>query len=332
MKRPRLYYWAAALCAAAAVLTSVTPAHAASSIVYFNIRHPDGTWQGFQAPAQPPGGCCDDIAEATDVQNDSTHVDVMNAQGLWDNVRYSNGTWQGWERPAQPLDSEDYSQLAEAGDRDGNIWFVVSTPMGLYYTYRLAAGTWGSWVQMDSPPFADGTIMGLAVATDDVSYQVQVMAVTNTGVVDHNVYTMSTRTWQGWAHPAQVPGGAVSIAAAGEVSGNVQFIALNNSGVIYHNIRYHDGSWQGWAKPPQPPQTPYPSFDALGAAVDSDGNAQFTVPAGIALYHTVRYVNGTWQQPWAAPAGTPGSCITSLAVATQTYLSGAHDFYFATYC
>jgi hypothetical protein len=327
MKR-KLLYWTAVLCASAALLAGAVPAHAASLTVYFNIRHSDGSWQGFQAPAQPPGGG-ETIADATDAQNDSTHVDIVNTDGLWDNVRYSNGTWQGWEQPPQPPGISDLSTLAEAGDRDGNIWFAIDTNDGLYYDYRQAGGSWGSWTLLVAPA---GMINDLAVATDDVSYQVQVMAVEDNGTLWHNVYSLSSRSWQGWKEPAQVPGGTWSVAAAGEVSGNVQFIAMSNAGVVYHNIRYHDGSWQGWVKPAQPHFGPgFVAYSSkVAAAVDGDGNAQFTVSADT-LYHTIRYVNGTWQGGWATPS-SDGCGYNRLAVTTQTYRPGPYDFYFATFC
>ena len=138
MKR-KLRCWPAVVCAAAALLAGAAPAHADTHTytVYFDIRHPNGSWQGFQAPAQPPGGCCYAIADGTDEQDDTTHVDIANGVGLWDNVRYPNGTWQGWKEPPQPPSAWETGSLAEAGDRDGNIWYFADTAVGLYYDYRL---------------------------------------------------------------------------------------------------------------------------------------------------------------------------------------------------
>jgi hypothetical protein len=327
MKRPRLL--AAVLGAAAALFLSAFPAHASSLDVYFNIRYPAGNWQGFQETAQPPYGCCYAIADATDAENDTTHVDVVYDDGLWDNVRYSNGSWQGWQQPPQPPAVRNLNAFAETGDSDGTIWFVIDTTSGFFYDYRLPAGAWGSWQQISEP--AAG-IEHLAVAFDDVSYQVEVMASAYTGAIWHNVYTLSSKSWQGWRQPAQVPGGAASIAAASEVDGDVQYLAVNESGTVYHDIRYSDGSWQGWVKPDQPAYRGsfVPSSTYVSAAADENYNTQFALSDGSGtVYHTIRYTNGTWQSGgWSAISEASGSACFDVAVTTQTYRAPS-DFYFA---
>ena len=147
MKRSRLYWAASIAMAAAAVLASVVPAHASTSgsNVYFNIRHSNGSWQGYQQMALPPGGCCLAISTATDSDDDTTHVDVITGSGLWDQARNPDGSWTGWKQPPQPpgtISPFTSVPFAEAGDNVGNIWFFVRTSSGVYYDYRADDGEW----------------------------------------------------------------------------------------------------------------------------------------------------------------------------------------------
>jgi len=345
MKRPKVV-WAAVLGAVAAAFIGALPAHAdaAADSVYFNIRYSSGSWQGFQAPAQP-SGCCAAVGEASDPVNDTTHVDVVGTDGFFDDIRSSDGSWSGWTKPPQPPDADEVSALGEAGDAAGTIWVFLYTDYALYYDYRLTSGTWGSWKQLALPFTQELGVSSIAVATtDDPSDQVQVMFAddsdSDTGQVAevwHRVYTVSSGTWTGWAQPTQVPGQALSVAAAGEVNGDVQFIALNYEGYVYHDIRYEDGKWQGWDKPAQLPDPGGVSeFSSVTAAADGDGNAQFVVDdatdsGSFVLYHDIRYAAGTWQSGWEA-IKTPDDDCYSVAATTQTYLTAPSDFDYTAAC
>jgi hypothetical protein len=292
--------------------------------VYHNIRYSNGRWQGYIEPTEPPDSCITAIAAA--YAPDGAHFDVVGNAGLYDNVRESNGSWQGWERPEQP--PGEIQHIAATNDWRGNIYYVVSTTDGIYWSTRNSNSTWGFWFGVSVP--GPGPVTDVAIA-DPTSGGFQVMVISG-GELYHNVYNGG---WQGWAQPAQPPGGVVSIAGAGNYSSDTQWLAVSPVGFVYHDIRYANGAWQGWKMPPQVPGVV--GTDSVGnAAMALDGNdvAQFTVgelnaDGTTTLYHTIRAANGDWQA-WASP-GTPQYECGRLAVAAP-YSTGVHDYQFATFC
>lgn len=346
MKRSRLSWAAGLTAAAAALLASSVPAHASTgSNVYFNVRYPDGTWQGYEKLTQPPGSCCLAISAANNGVD--THVDVITGSGLWDGYVDVGNNFSGWSQPPQPpgtFPTARSTPFASANDDGGGIWYFVVTSSGLYAGYLNSSGEWDSWTPVSLPSgVSPSGVSDLALAytqtgaENGTSPDLQVM-VDNNGILWHQVYSLDTGKWSGWAQPHQVPGDAEAIAAAGDDAGNVQFIATNYSGTVYHTIRYTNGSWSGWAQPPQPHYPPpagtIPLPGGVAAAVDGGGIAQFTLNAW-SFFHTVRNADGSWQSSWASPASgvLPSECFGyyRLAVAARTTSTG-WPFYFATYC
>jgi hypothetical protein len=334
----RLAGTASAILAISAVLAGAPPAKADSVYSYTfsdNIRYPDGVWQGWQPPVQPPGASGTNatmaVVDVADNLNDSIHVDIADSDGIWDDVRYADGTWQGWEKPPQPPISSGYL-LKAAGLPDGDIeYFVVGSGTGAVYTStRSSDGNWGGWSQ---PLTVPGGELGDFAATADANGNVQVIASVPGGAVYHALQ-FTDGAWQNWEQPTQVPGGAFAVTAAGSDDGSVQFMAVNGDDMIYHDIRFPDGSWQGWLKVPyQPPagwdDTSSPAtgmqFDDMAATADVNDNAQFliavhgpTVPPGKSLfYHIVRYSNGDWQSTgWGVVQEPYGLCSAGMANAT----------------
>ena len=299
--------------------TDPPPAAAAAgaSQLYDNIRFSNGAWQGWAPPVQPSGGVTGVVANAY-TQAD-VHLDIVTSSGLWDNIRYANGTWQGWAQPPQPPGT--ILKLAEAPDTSANLWLVASTTSGLYFSERAeSTGAWRQWAAIAAPGSGDIGDMSASVSANGGVDQLQVAVVLTGGQLWHNLYSIAQGTWQGWAQPAQIPGGGVSIAVAGMANGSAQFMAISASGVAYHNIRNADGTWQGWIAPSQPPglqQNP----GTVSASVDSPGNAQFIITEHTngqwAAYHNIRYVNGTWQG-WIQLSTDGPRCAPVITLPTFT--------------
>jgi resuscitation-promoting factor RpfA len=280
--------------------------------MFDNIRQPDGSWQGWAAPTQPPGGATLALTTSMDYA-DNLHLDMLNSQGLWDNIAYAGGGWQGWVllKYAPPGGRE--LQLKSAADVDGNIYVFMATDSGLYYTRReFTTGAWAPWVAADFGAMpASGEIGELAVTVDGIDELQIGMSIWNgtasQGTLYHNILFLNTDSWQGWKEVATPGGvGVVNFAMAGldgTQLGNMQILAYSNDGNLYHNIRYADGSWQGWAETVQPPiDFSFSGAPNISAAADYDGNVQFLVTyATLAgdqhrtTYHDIRYGVGGWQ-------------------------------------
>jgi hypothetical protein len=178
----------------------------------------------------------------------------------------------------------------------------------------------------------------VSLAVTAAGSSVEVMAMSSTGVLWHNVLN-AKGVWQGWTQPGQLPGGAESIAAAGLTEGDAGFMAISYNGLVYHNIRSADGTWQGWKTPVQPLAGWYSSDDdpTVSAAADYNGDVQFViwdlnVLSGITdLFHTIRYADGQWQSGgWLGPWMPPGRCAGSVAI--PTFNPDDTNLHLDTYC
>jgi hypothetical protein len=304
--------------------------------LYDNVRLSNGSWQGWEAPAQPPGATAGtSYLLGNAYVGADVHVDVVNASNqLFDNVRYSNGSWQGWEQAPQPPGTIESGSEASDGS---NIFFVVDTSSGLYLGERFGdTGKWSNWATTPLP--GNGVLgdLSASVTLGGVDEQVQIAVMLAGGSLWHDVYNVDFGTWQGWEEPSQVPGGDYSIAVAGMGNGNTQFMAVSQKGIVYFNIRDADGSWQGWQAPGQPPGLTLPTTTGLAtvsATVDGAGNSQFILTEETDVnndqelaYHDIRYSNGSWQGwkqldmgcPWAVPV------ITAPTFAYSTTIQDAH--------
>jgi hypothetical protein len=320
----------AALTVAAGLgLAATTPAHAdgPEQTIFDNIRNSSTeVWQGWEPPVQPPGNIVTYPDDSTDTLADSTHVDVVTTNGLYDIARDSNGQWSKWEPPPQPLctPSSDPGgntyQIYSASEPNGSIDFYQICAGWIDESVRYASGSWTEWYAEESVPAGTTSLAVTASGASDID---QVMALTSTGAIWHA--TNNFGVWQKWEPPAQVPGGAVSIAAAGLGNDNTEFIAISTNGYVYHTIRHADGSWAVWAKPIQPLPDWYEDVQAplISAAADYNGNAQFVIWAvnelsGMTdMFHIIRYANGDWQTDgWLEPWMPPGRCYGTTTINT----------------
>jgi hypothetical protein len=312
------------------------PAHAngPGQTIYDNIRSSStGLWQGWEPPAQPPGAIESYPDVSADAAADSIHVTVVTSSGLWDTECQSSGKWTPWAQPPPPpdlpaTDPTGTYQIYSASTPAGAIYFFQIYKGAIYQSVRSPNGSWGTWVQDESVPA--GTVSLATTVAGSNSWNIQLVAKTSSGTIWHGVIAPGARDWS-WEPPAQVPGGAVAVSAAGLVNGDAEFMAIGGNGLVYHNIRRVDGSWQGWEPLGyQPPAGWYNSDNAVGvsAAADYNGNAQFVIwdtgSSGTTLYHTIRYADGIWQSTgWGKPAmqpaqepGQPKLCTGSIAIPT----------------
>jgi hypothetical protein len=318
-------------------------AHATSYTytLYHNIRYYGGGWQGWQPPAQPPDTGNDIGVSNAGLSNGDLHVDALTASGLWDNIRHANGSWQGWAKPAQPPGS--ISIFADAALPGSRMAIVAATTSGLYYIIRYSDGSWSNWLSIAMPTGSINDIdSGDLAVTGTPSGNLQLIVAVPSGHVYHNIRSGLYGNWQGWASPAQPPGGALFVAAAGRIDSGaddeVQFAVVSPNGTLYHNIRYANGSWQGWAAPKQPPWetingTRFPG--TVSAAETPYGDTHFVVVVeghggSNTIYHAIRYADGSWSG-WGAPTQVLDwrgfrQTVAKVAIAVPEYLDNGTGF------
>jgi hypothetical protein len=176
----------------------------------------------------------------------------------------------------------------------------------LFDTSRSSGGVWQTWDQ--GPPGSTGIAQGAATAMPDDD--VQVVAVTSGGTLEHTVYSSTSGTWQNWGVPKNntTP---VSASIAGMPDGSSQLIEVTSTGALEHTIRYANGSWQssGWGSPAG-------STGIAEAAITAmpNGSSQLVaVTTSGALEHNIRNANGSWQG-WRALT-QPGVTVTDASIA-----------------
>jgi hypothetical protein len=130
----------------------------AGGTLWHNIYNIDwGTWQGWQEPAQIPGGVYS-IAVAGMANGDAQFMADSISGVLYHNIRYSTGTWQGWTATSQPPNLATYpsATLSSGVDNNGNAQFIITEETNAnsdayvsYHNIRYADTAWQGWRQLD---------------------------------------------------------------------------------------------------------------------------------------------------------------------------------------
>lgn len=321
----------AVLSLAAAFSPAGAPAASAASYpsLWYNIEYGSAGWQGWEEPTQPPGLVVGGPVGISTTGGDA-HVDVATTSGLWDNIRYGvNGSWQGWAKPPQVPGA--VFRLYEAADQYGTVWYVAWTDSGsLYFNFRASDGGWGAWTPVHGGGIpGNPTIIDVAMAVTGAD-ELQIGLITGGATLWHTEYNIDNHSWQVWAQPAQPPGGATQVGMVGLANGDMEMLVsagASGSNWIYHNIRYASGSWQGWAKPAQPPMAgTYANGPIISAAADLNGNAQFlltyqttsTSDDHNTSYIITRWAGGSWTG-WRELLNASTWCVPKITQQTFGY-------------
>ncbi|MGW6933555.1 hypothetical protein ACWGE0_26100 [Lentzea sp. NPDC054927] len=160
--------------------------------------------------------------------------------------------------------------------------------------------------------FADGSAQYVANGTDRFLY--------------HNIRNADS-SWQGWnrvpgnAGEAQFQASTMTVAAT--PNGELHVFAIGNDGLMYHTVRNADGSWQSWNAMPGA-GTMFFQARALTATGMPDNTVQVVAngPDKI-LYHSVRKVDGTWQNWGALPGRASSGNFQAAEVAIAGHANGS---------
>ena len=177
----------------------------------------------------------------------------------------------------------------------------------LFDTNRGSNGAW--WAQWDAGPVGSTNIAQAAV-TAMPDNDLQAVAVTTAGTLEHAVYYSASKTWQSWGLPKN-NAVAVSASIAGMPNGSSQLIEVTSEGTLEHTVRYSNGSWQstGWGSPAGSTGIAQATITAM-----PDGSSQLVaVTTSGVLEHNIRSANGHWQG-WRT-LNQPGVKVTDASIA-----------------
>ncbi|MER6780100.1 MULTISPECIES: FG-GAP-like repeat-containing protein [unclassified Streptomyces] len=221
----------------------------------------------------------------------------------------------GWA-PFSPL-----AGVGGAGYFQGSENAITSTPDGsvqvlgtgtdgkLYHVARYPNGSWTKWGAID------GATAGSTWASRDEAIagmpngDAQVMSIGSDGRIYHNA-RYKNGSWQGW-NPVST-WSARAVAATGMPNGDLQVVIVGLDGKLYHAARYANGSWQAWNAIDGYQGAAGFAASSVAIAGMPNGDAQFVAVGNDGRqYHTVRFVNGSWQG-WSPVGGVDNA--TSVAI------------------
>ncbi|MEU6971953.1 hypothetical protein AB0A71_30310 [Kitasatospora aureofaciens] len=160
----------------------------ADNTLYHEIRHPDGTWTGFQPLTLADGSPMKaGHVSITVGQDGSAQVLAIGGDGVaYHTVRAANGTWSGF----QPLTSTTGAAMQAldvsiAANRDGSAQVLLIGGDGkVYHEIRRADGTWTGLAAIDGvgTPNMSASNASITITPDGSA---QILAIGNDGNVYH---------------------------------------------------------------------------------------------------------------------------------------------------
>ncbi|MFJ1787034.1 hypothetical protein ACIOML_22300 [Streptomyces anulatus] len=227
--------------------------------VWHNIRHGDGSWQGWNvlpaADNRNSGFKAADVSITTMPGGDAQLVAVGQDGLAYHNIRYADGGWQGWSSMAgQHSGLARASQVSASGMPDGSTRVIIFGADGMMrLTTRAADGSWQPWVKVpggNAPEFA-----GHDLAIAAVGREAQIVAVGLDGNVWLNV-VRADGSLQGWQAPAGTGTSAMAaqaVAVAGTPVGVSRILVIGADGNVRHTMRRADGTWDPFRPVPVGP-------------------------------------------------------------------------------
>lgn len=232
-----------------------------TSGLWDNVRYSNGSWQGWEAPPQPPTDSYQ-LAGAGLPDGAIEYFAVGEATGdVYASTRNPNGVWTSWVQQPITVPGGELGGFTATADGNGNVQ-VMATAVGgaVYHTMQNSAGDWQSWQQPTQVPSGAFAVTSAGL----VNGSVQFMAIGLNNIIYLDI-RYANGTWQGWQETQQPPAGWVTSAspatfrlstfsAAAEPDGDTQFLIVTNGDIVgpnesgfYHIVRNADGTWQkGW--------------------------------------------------------------------------------------
>lgn len=283
------------------------------------IRHSDGTWQRMGAI---PG--YENVSQITSaIVNGEENVIVQGASGQSTGsqfadrlVRHSDGNWTYHASlPAIP----DMPATMSAVNVNGHLDLVVLTRSGPQVS-ELDSVT-DTWSAFSAIPTDGHKLASVAAATDGQKLRVVEL------FDDGRTIAVTDRTSSGWTALDTTTTGlsdrqVTTKIAAAQTGGLLQIVTLNHpadapSGENYleHGIVDGGGRWSGFAEVDLRGQgTPW---DFAMTAANGSMQLAYRAEFGNAIYHTIRWPNGSWQTPGNLLDATGGDAQGPVTIAGE---------------
>jgi len=147
------------------------------SDIWHNIRHPDGSWQGWNPVTGFQGGptstfSARGLAIAGFTDGSAQLVAIGDDGNLYHDIRFADGSWQGWGQMQGNAGSATFNgsavTIAAVNDKgdptDGQLQVAAIGLDGrVYHDIRFADGNWQGWAGVLGPNGSDH-ISGTAIA------------------------------------------------------------------------------------------------------------------------------------------------------------------------
>ena len=227
----------------------------------------------------------------------------------WHTIRRPNGSWQSWFGLVQSQESNDPGSFSDVGCGAlvDELHVVGIGPGGeLWHTIRYPAGNWETSYALvedlsgDPGPFSALDCAGVG---NGVTVDLQIVGVGPGGTLLHTV-RYSNGAWQGGfasveSQELNDPGAFSDVACAG-VENELHVVAVGPGGQLAHTTRHTNGMWHQWFGniELQHSNDPGPFTAVACAGVSNGANEELHVVAvgpGGQLWHTIRYLDGSWQ-------------------------------------
>lgn len=201
--------------------------------------------------------------------------------------------------------------------------FALRSDGSVSYANRLPTGYWDSYTSVGGPGGNVTTIESVNVsaidANDDNYADTHVIAVSN-GTMFH-ARRNTNGDWSGWgnASAAMQTGQSVSrVGMGGNVglNGDMHVCAVGTNGAIYHGIRFGSGGWSTLndTRPFIGDPGPMKSVDCAGVN-GKDLHLTALTNSG-AIYHAIRFADGTWQPLIGLAGAIGGRPVDEIAIAS----------------
>ncbi len=298
---------------------------ASNGRLWHTIRFVDGTWQSSfgDVNAQESNNPGPFTAVSCAGAGDDLHVVSLASNGrLWHTIRFVNGTWQSAFGDVNAQESNNPGPFRAVGCAGvgSNLHVVSLTGDGkLWHTIRFTNGAWQSFFgdvnaqESNNPgPF---TVVGCA----GVGSNLHVVSLTGDGKLWHTI-RFADGSWQPFfgdvnAQESNDPGPFTAISCAG-IGGNLHVVSLTGDGKLWHTIRFANGTWQSAFGDVNAQEANDPGpFAAVSCAGVGDDLHVIGLAGNGRLWHTIRFVDGTWQPVFgdvnAQEANNPGPFIAA---------------------